>query len=300
MDLRKISFFVVLAEIGSFTKAALALRISQPSLSHAIKKLEENAGVQLLERTKRHVILTEAGKQFYEIAKEFLQHHDTLLKELETIKEIGTGTISIGMIEAVKNWIPQVIGEHQEFYAEQKFELYEILSPSEMLSSIKSYETHLCISNYKTAEEYASCVTLYEEEFVLVANPDYFGSALEEISISDLEGHPLILSPNKYLTQQNILQAFSDAKVKPNIKLEVERFETACSCVEAGLGVTFVPKNFILYSRFNQLQTIKPTNPTPVRSVYLLYNKNRKMPESVIRFIKLCKVLGEKMDRKIE
>src|SRR5699024_2947886 len=110
-DLRKLSFFAALAEAGSFTNAAVALRISQPSLSHAIKKLEEEAGVQLFERTKKGVTLTDAGGQFYQITKEFLQHYKTLRKDLDSIKTSGTGTISIGMIEAVKTWVPQIITE---------------------------------------------------------------------------------------------------------------------------------------------------------------------------------------------
>lgn len=289
MDLRKLSFFVTLAEVGSFTNAAAVLRISQPSLSHAIQKLEEEVDVILFERTKKGVYLTDDGDQFYQSSKEFLQHYKTLKDELYTIKTSGTGTISIGMIEAVKNWVPQIITKHQLNYPDQNFELYEILSPEDIISSLKSYRTHVCISNYLASEDFIHSETLYEEEFMLIAKPGSFPSLAKEISIADLEGLPLILSPNKYLTHHTILQAFYKAGVRPRVHMEVERFETACTCVEEGLGITFLPKKFIQYSRLDHLQIIRPIHPTPVRSVYLLYNQHRVLNQSVVDFVKLCR-----------
>lgn len=296
MNLKRLFYFTTLAKVGNFTRAAEELHISQPSLSYAIKQLEKNTDTILFERHEGGVILTDIGKQFYNISKELISHYDEVLTEFETIKETGTGTISIGMIEAVKNWVPKIISDHQNTFDHVNYELYEILNPSEMISSLKSYHTHLCISNYLIQEDFTAYETLYEEEFAVVAKPGYFPSTKKEVSVAELKGVPLILSPNKYLTQQNILQAFNEAKIKPNIKLKVEKFETACTCVEAGLGIAFVPKNFILYSRFKELQTLKPINPTPVRSVYIVYHKNRTITQSVKHFINLCKTFGKQID----
>src|SRR5690625_174204 len=158
MNLRILFYFTTLAEVRSFTRAAKKLHISQPSLSYAIKQLEKNTDTTLFERHEGGVILTDIGQQFFNISKELLAHYDEALTEFETIKETGTGTISIGMIEAVKNWIPTIISDHQNVFDNVNYELYEILNPAEMISSLKSYHTqdrkstrlnssHVAISN---------------------------------------------------------------------------------------------------------------------------------------------------------
>jgi DNA-binding transcriptional LysR family regulator len=288
LDIRTLNYFITLVEQGNFTKAAQYLNISQPSLSYAIKKLEEETMTQLLEREKKKVVLTEVGHQFYSATKKFLNHYKILKKELEYIKESGTGTISIGMIESVKNWITQVINAHHEQFINQKFELREVITLKEMVNAIKNRELHLCISNHQLEDDLINCDVLYEEKFILLVNEKYFNNE-QRVSIHDIKESPLIITPNKFLTHQNILKVFEAANVTPNIKYEVESFDTACALVEAGLGITFVPASYLhAPNRFNLVQ-LKISDFIPERKVYILYNKSQTSIKSVNHFIEICK-----------
>ncbi|MDN4608107.1 LysR family transcriptional regulator [Sporosarcina highlanderae] len=98
MDIRHLKYFESIARNKNFTKAAEELFISQPSLSNMIKKMEENFGSKLIERTTREVILTEMGEALYVHAKKILGLYTITLKEMEEIKKIGKGEIHIGII----------------------------------------------------------------------------------------------------------------------------------------------------------------------------------------------------------
>lgn len=295
MDFRKLSYFVVLAEIGNFTKAANNLKISQPSLSHAIKMLEDEAGFKVLERNQRNFILTDSGMKLYESAKEILKQYESLLKEVPNFQSLGTGQINIGMIESVKYWIPLVINQHSQKYPEIIFHLHEILLPEQIIHSLKNHDTHFCISSYKPDIKNIKYSLLYQEDWVLVTNnplDDY------PLSLEALKQLPLIMTPTAYQTEHELLETLSERDIQPNVKFEVEHFQTALSLVDKGLGVTIVPKNYISFSPFkNALFSYPLKNPTPKRNIYLLYNDERYLPDTIIDLIDICIDFGDGINR---
>lgn len=294
MDFRRLSYFVILAEIGNFTKAANNLKISQPSLSHAIKMLEDEVGFQVFERDKRNIVLTDSGLRLYESAKEILNQYEALMKEVPSFQSHGTGQINIGMIESVKYWIPMVISDHSEHYPEMIYHLHEILLPRQIIHSLKNYDTHFCISSYKPDIDNIQYSLLYQEEWVLVTNQpldDY------PITLNTLEKLPLIMTPTAYQTEHELLETFSEEDLRPNVKFEVEHFQTALSLVDKGLGVTIVPKNYISFSPFkNALYAYRLNKPAPKRNIYLLYNSERYMPEAIKDFISICIDFGDEIN----
>lgn len=293
IDIRKLTYFIILAETESFTLASQTLHISQPSLSYAIQKLEEDIGMQLFERKGKKVILTDMGAQSYKVINTFINHYEALKKDLEYIKNNGSGTISIGMIEAVKNWVPELMKQHQKNYNNQRFELHEVLTYEEMVESLQKFDIHVCISNHKLQDEFIECELLYEEEFVLLTNNNYFNDTKKSISLSEIEKLPLIITPNKFLTHKDILQEFDKLNITPNIKFKVERFETACTLVKYGLGLTILPRNFLLSTNDKNFSQLKIIGSKPKRKVYLLYNKKSSLTNSINDFIRICRLYCE-------
>lgn len=230
------------------------------------------------------------------MTKEFLNSYKALINNLEYMKEYGTGIISIGLIEAVKNWIPEIINVHHQTYNNQRFELHEVLTLQEIKNVLKSNNLHLCISNHQIDDENIQCDLLYEEEFVLICKKGYFGENKDSISMSEVSKEPLIITPNKLQTHQDILTAFKNGGAKPNIKYEVERFDTACSLVEAGLGVSILPKSYMQTSNAQYLDQVNIEEYPPKRKVYLLYNKNQIAIKSVKHFIDLCVSQSEMLE----
>ncbi len=98
MELRHLRYFVAVAETLSFTKGAKKLRLAQPSLTRQIKDLEEDIGVQLLDRTKREVNLTEEGKSFLADAKRVLAHSTEIIESVQRLRRHATAAFNIGYV----------------------------------------------------------------------------------------------------------------------------------------------------------------------------------------------------------
>lgn len=105
MELRHLLYFVTVSRLGSYTKAAEALRVAQPSLSVAIRKLEEEVGLALLKRNNKQVLLTEGGKLFLHQAKKVLQAAEDLQRAMQTYKEQQSGTIQFAFPSNVGYWL---------------------------------------------------------------------------------------------------------------------------------------------------------------------------------------------------
>ncbi len=127
MDLKQLQYFIAVVEHMNYSKAAEKLHISQPSLSNAIKKLEQEIGSQLLERNTRNLHLTEAGQLLYERAKMILKNMEILKIEMDEVIVHGTSEITIGVMESIKHWLPKVITVYKEIYPQMKIHLVDIL-----------------------------------------------------------------------------------------------------------------------------------------------------------------------------
>lgn len=113
MDLKQLQYFIAVIEHMNYSKAAEKLHISQPSLSNAIKKLEQEVGSSLLERNTRNLQLTEAGQLLYERAKVILKNMEVLKIEMDEVIVHGTSDLTIGVMESIKHWLPKAIVEYK-------------------------------------------------------------------------------------------------------------------------------------------------------------------------------------------
>lgn len=269
----------------SYSKAAQKLHISQPSLSNAIKNLESEVGSPLLERSTRKIELTDAGKVLYEKSIQLLFQMNILIKEMEEVKMTGSGELIIGMIESVKHWIPKVIREYQSQFPTINIKLIEVLSGKDVKDSLRKYRSHLVITNQYIKEEDIESLSLYEERLVLILHRDHPLSQKESIVLKELEREPFIISTEGFQTRKDILNAFKLEQVSPNIKFEIERFETALTLVRENLGITIIPENYLLGPTDVSIVRKVIDSPGLVRRVYLTFMKNRYLAPAVQTFL---------------
>ena len=110
MEIRHLRFFCTLAEELHFTRAALLLNVSQSSLSHQIKQLEDELGTRLLERTNRRVRLSEAGEVFLIRATRILEQMDQAVREATRVGQGDFGSFSVGVVStAVCSYLPEIL-----------------------------------------------------------------------------------------------------------------------------------------------------------------------------------------------
>lgn len=173
MDIRQLTYFVTVVEQMSFSKAAHKLHIAQPSLSNAIKNLEEEVGFRILERSTRNLELTESGQILYQRALRILLEMKIVEKEMQEVRLTGNGELRIGMIESVKHWIPKVIRQYEDEFPDMQLLLTEELSGEDVKRSLRQYETHAVITNQLIDESDILTYPLYKEALVLVLHESH-------------------------------------------------------------------------------------------------------------------------------
>ncbi|MED1782025.1 LysR family transcriptional regulator [Brevibacillus fortis] len=285
MDIKHLHYFVTVCDQLSYSKAAQKLHISQPSLSNAIKNLEQEVGSPLLERNTRKMELTDAGKILYQKSLLLLSQMNMLKKEMDEVKLTGSGDLIIGIIESVKHWIPKVIREYQGRFPSINIKLIEVLSGKAVKESLRKYHTHLLITNQFIDEEDIESCPLYDERLMLVLHKDHPLAEKESVRLKDLESEPFIISTEGFQTREDILTAFALEQVNPQIKFEIERFETALTLVRENLGVTIIPENYLSGSTDASLVRKTIESPALDRTVYLAYMKNRYLAPAVQAFL---------------
>ncbi|KAB2333086.1 LysR family transcriptional regulator [Cytobacillus depressus] len=281
MDIRQLRYFITVVQEQSYSKAANILHISQPSLSNAIRKLETAVGFQLLERNTRRLALTDSGRIFYKRSLQLIRDFDNMLKDLDEIKQLGSGKIAIGMIESTKFWLPKVVNEFKTSFSNIKFQLIEILGKEKVYQSLMQYDVHFMITNQPIEKKEIHLIPIYEEKLILLTHKDDVLNRKGRITLHDLKDRDFIISKVGFRTREDILKAFEKEMLTPQIMYEIERFETACSFVEQGLGVTILPESYMKYSPNPNLtmHTIKSDHLK--RTVYLAYLKDRYLSPAV-------------------
>ena len=285
MDIKQLHYFVTVSDLLSYSKAAQKLHISQPSLSNAIKNLEQEVGSPLLERNTRNIELTDAGNILYQKAILLLSQMDTLKKEMEEVKETGSGQLIIGIIESAKHWVPQVIRQYQEHFPSMNIKLIEVLSGQAVKDSLRKYHTHLLITNQSIQEDDLETIPLYVENLVLVLHRNHPLAQQESVSLKEVVAEPFIISTEGFQTRENILSAFAMEDVEPRIKFEIERFETALSLVRENLGITIIPENYLAGVSDPSIVRKKIDSSLLERTVFLAYLKNRYLTPAVRAFL---------------
>jgi len=182
---------------------------------------------------------------------------------------------------------------HKEF-PKVTIRLSEILSREEVIEALVGSHVHLVITNQSINRLDMSFIPIYTENFVVLLPSNHPLQDQDVVLLADLREEKFIISKEGFQTRQDVLNTFQQSGFKPNIQIEMERFETAYSLVEQGLGITIVPENYIKYVSKNAYNIKHLSDLSISRIVYLAYMNNRYLPPNVLRFIEMVKAFFDR------
>lgn len=278
MDLRLLRYFVTVIDAGSYTKAAKTLYISQPSLSNAIKQLESNLNVTLIDRSKRVLELTDEGKVLYFESTRLINHSLYVKEVMERLEKEGPPEISIGIIESANFWIMQVLKSFVKEYPNTKIKLLDVLELKDTENALNNYDVHIAITNQLMRQENMRTIQLYTEDLVVLLPLEHPLNRKSELTIEDLTDVSLILPKQGFQTRNDILTAMRQAGKTPQIKFEIGRFDVAYLLVENNFGITVIPENYVKYLPNQKINIKRLNNLKTKRTVYIAYDNNRYLP----------------------
>lgn len=275
MDIRKMRYFITVAEELNFSRAAERLMMAQPPLSQEIRKLEEELGVQLFHRTKRMVELTDAGKIFLEGARQTLLQVDRTIKETQLADEGKIGHLIIGFVDSTETVI-DILKKFRERFPRIQLILRE-MTTDQQIKALYEKQIHIGFIRSKQNNEILVSEVCSEECLKLVLHEEHSLVSLRNISIKSLVDEPFILFPRHFGTNfyDLIISYFWEHGVSLNIVQEAIQMQTIVNLVATGMGISVVPSSVESYKKSGVMYKDIQEN-TPKINLYVGWRQDEK------------------------
>ncbi|MFT3997913.1 MAG: LysR family transcriptional regulator [Asticcacaulis sp.] len=230
-------YFLAVVETGSFTRAAEACLITQPSLSAGIKRLEEQLGVSLFVRNNKRVFLTTAGTRFLPRAKTILHECNLALSELAQTGQAKV--LRIGVLQTLPSALTaRLLKGFRDVGYDGRFDLFDG-TEQEILNRFDERGIDYALSIRRVED--AASIPLYTEGYVLALPADHPLAGAEEVRGEQLSDQPMIVRSRCEVLSETS-RYFTDRNVRPPLAYRTAHDERALSMVAAGVGATVVPE----------------------------------------------------------
>lgn len=286
LDIRHLEYFSEVAEHLSFTKASQSLHVTQPSISKAIKNLEDELGVPLFYRSSKQLELTDAGKAVLINAKKVLEAFNNLTLELTDMMELKTGEIRIGIPPIVgAAFFSKLIGQFKETYPEVKITLTEV-GTKKIKQGVENGSLDIgLICTFPTQNSPFEIIKALKDPLMLIVHHDHPLAKKEKVHFSDLEYEPFILYRKDFSLYDKIIEECGKHQFQPNIVCESSQKDFILGMVEGKLGVALLPSKICEDINSNEI-TILPFYQSEVNlELGMIWKKNKYLSYAVREFI---------------
>jgi DNA-binding transcriptional LysR family regulator len=243
MELRDLRSFVAVAQQRNFSRAAEALHVSQPALSEQIRKLEDELGAPLFERTSRGATLTDAGEAFLPHARAVLSQADQAAEAVRLIARGLAGTLTLGFIDsAALGLLPPLIRRFSARHPEVKLRLRE-LGTRAQIEALEAGDIDVGIVRGPIWNAGLTGVSLATEPLLVALPAQHRLASQTAIRPQELADEGFITHPadRGAALREETLRLCHEAGFDPRIVQEANEIATICALAAAGLGIAIVP-----------------------------------------------------------
>ncbi|MGY3568521.1 DNA-binding transcriptional regulator OxyR [Vibrio paucivorans] len=294
MNIRDFEYLVSLAEHKHFRKAAEACFVSQPTLSGQIRKLEDELGTTLLERSSRRVLFTDSGLQLVEQAKR-------ILGEVKTFKDMASqqtgamsGPMHIGFIPTVGPYLlPRIVPSLKEQFPELELYLHEAQT-HQLVRQLEEGKLDCLVLASVTETEMFKEIEVYNEPMSVAVPCDHEWANLDEIDMLELNGKTVLALGDGHCLRDQALGFCFAAGAKDDERFKATSLETLRNMVAAGAGITLLPELSLPKEKVKDgVCYVKAANPIPSRSIVLAYRPGSPLRA---RFEQLAEAIKKQLE----
>lgn len=281
MDIKQLMYFIAIVEEGSITAAAKRLHIAQPPLSQQLKLLENELDICLINRTSRHLELTDAGKVFFERAKKIVDMNTSAKKEMQELSKGDIGTIILGCTSTTA---PAILNECLLDFKAKHPNIHFHIQEGDTFAIIELVQKGIIdIGIVRTPFNSGNlnCIYKKSEPMLAVMKEEINWNDTENCNLQELSRQTIIT----YSYDRILNELYTKYDINPsNLFLKCDRAYTALLCAELGMGVAIVPKSAYSIKRAGMLcKTI--TEDGLVTSVAAIWSKQRHLVKSAELFL---------------
>lgn len=285
MNLDYLRYFVKLAEVQHYTKAAEQLCISQPSLSHAIRQLEAELGVRLFEKTGRNTELTRFGEEFLAYSRRALSTLDDGVSSLKRSAR-GEGMIRLGFLRALgTGYIPRLAACFLEENPDREIRFsFHSDRTQALLDGLFHQSYDLVFCSEPPADAPFTAVPVERGDLVLIVPKTHPLSEKHSVDLRETLPYPMVYFSEDPGIRSLIDSLYESIGAKPKIACETEEDQVIAGLVANGFGIAIVPYMDLLEKL--DLSVIRISNPPYRREFFMVSNNNVYLPPAADRFRK--------------
>jgi DNA-binding transcriptional LysR family regulator len=286
-ELVDLKAFVAVAELGSFSRAAKAVNLSQPALTRRIQKLEEGLGAALFERSTRHVALTMVGREFVPKVRRFLDEFEASMLGIRDLGARSSGLVSVASVPtAVFYFLPRTISRFSEAYPRIRIRILD-LGANDGLEAVARGEADFGINFIGASHAEIDFTPLAEDPFVVACRSDHPLASRQQVTWKELAAHRVITVGRTSGNRALIDNALAQHGLQLTWSYEVTHLSGSLGLVEAGLGVSVLPKLATPAADHPIIRSIPLVQPEIVRTIGIVRRHRAALSPGAMQFLEM-------------
>jgi DNA-binding transcriptional LysR family regulator len=240
VDLRKLEIFIAVAQLKSFSGAALALHMAQPAVSIAVRKLEESLNTQLFDRSGRKVELTAEGHNLLGRAQHILTEVEDLNRSMGAMNNLLEGELRIACPSMLATYfLPDLLSEFLTTHPGLKASVTQA-GTTRVEQMLLEDDIELGVTTFQDSPNLAELelVPLLNEQMVLCVGNEHPWSARRQVNITDLQDAPMVVYESGYFIRARLDQLCAELNVRPDFRLQSNFLPLLLKMVRQGMGAT--------------------------------------------------------------
>ena len=289
MDLSELQVFLTVAREGSFSRAAERLFRTQPAVSLAIRKLEDDLGQKLFVRGARPVRLTDAGTLLKDYAERLINLRDEVKKGLSELEGLQRGELALGVNESSIHALMPAIAKFRELNPGIQIRVHRMFSrdiPHEVLN----YRLDLGAISYVPRDPQLQATEIVKDELTLVVPPKHPLAKKREVDVADLGAESFVAHIVESPFRRRVIELFARNRTVLNMPTEMPTIESIKRFVQMGMGVAIVPRMCVAWEiDHGWMKEVKVRQMNLPRHVYLVSRRGARLPHAAAELVRILK-----------
>lgn len=283
MEIRQLRYFLEIARTEHLTQSARGLFVTQSTVSHSLRQLEDELGVRLFDRVGRGLRLSQAGALFRAYAGRALQEIDAGRMALTELAGLQSGTLTVGAIATFLNaLLPPAVAAFSAAHPRVRVVVRDLRAGA-IEELLAAGELDVGIAFHPARRDEVESEPLFDERMLFVASRAHPLAKRRSVALKALAGVPLALQPRSYATRQLIDAAFRAAGVEATVPVEMESIESLIAACRSGLA-SIVPERAAMQA--SGVLTIPLAAPL-VRRAAVLWRRGASRSAAAREFVNL-------------
>ncbi|MDT5158638.1 MAG: hypothetical protein QOC61_4 [Acidobacteriota bacterium] len=290
MELAQLEFFMRVVEEGSFSKAADRVFRTQPAVSIAVRRLEEEIGAPLFDRAQKTPTLTDTGRVLYDYARRMLALRDQARDAVTELRELRTGRVRVGANESTSLYLlPDLILTYRAQHPAVKVEIFRQTS-ERLTREVLDRNVDFALLAFEPTDRDLASFPVLKDELVLIMSPKHALVGRDSVAVKDLGDEQFLAHNVKSASRVKVIDTFARHHTPLNITLELATIETIKRFVQKQVGLAFVPRMCVSEElERGTLSTVPVRGLTYTRTLWAAHRRGATHSHAAAAFLELLR-----------